>query len=124
VEVYFVATVVGLDEIREDAQRQFGDLDVTLPDGETVRLRHALRLSKADRKRLAQLGEQVANAAETEDEDALVAACGKVLTLVADSKDGARALLAAIKGDLMTLMGLIKRYQEVCQLPESSRSTS
>jgi hypothetical protein len=121
-----MAHVVGLDEIREEAQQQFGDLDVALPNGKSVRLRHALRLPQQPRQRLAALGERIAALAEAgeHDEDTLVDALGELVILVADSKPGARALLSAISGDLLTLMGLVRRYQEVCQLPEASRSTS
>jgi hypothetical protein len=120
-----MATVVGLDDIRREAEAQFGDLEVALPSGQTVRLRHALRLSKGDRQRLGMLGETIGQIAEESgDEDALVAAVGDVLLLVAESKTQGRALLSAIKGDLLTLMGLFRKYQEVCQVPEASRSTS
>lgn len=119
---------IGLDEIRQEAEHQFGDLDITLPNGQTVRLRHTLRLSKPDRKRLAELGKligQVAdeNTAHTDTEDTLLAAIGDVLVLVAETKTAGRALLSAIKGDLLTLMGVFRKYQETCQLPEASRST-
>lgn len=68
-----MATVVGLDEIRQEAERQFGDLEIALPRGDTVRLRHALRLPKKDRTRLAELGEHIATIAEeSADEDALL----------------------------------------------------
>lgn len=120
-----MATVIGLDDIRAEAERQFGDLDIGLPNGQTVTLRHALRLSKQDRERLGKLGETIAKIAEdSSDEDALVAAVGDVLLLVAESTTAGRALLSAIGGDLLTLMGLFRKYQEVCQVPEASRSTS
>jgi hypothetical protein len=124
-----VSTSIGLDEIRQEAEHQFGDLEITLPNGQTVRLRHTLRLSKPDRKRLAELGKligQVAdeNTAHADREDTLLAAIGDVLVLVAESKTAGRALLSAIKGDLLTLMGVFRKYQENCQLPEASRSTT
>lgn len=125
-----MATVIGLDEIRADAEQQFGDLEITLPNGQTVKLRHVLRLSKPDRKRLAELGEHIGHVADensaqhADSEDALLAAIGDVLILVAETKTAGRALLSAIKGDLLTLMGVFRRYQQVCQLPEASRSTS
>jgi hypothetical protein len=120
-----MATVVGLDDIRAEAERQFGDLEVGLPGGQTVRLRHALRLSKQDRERLGELGGMIATIAQdSSDEDALVAAVGDVLLLVAESKTAGRAVHSAIRGDLLTLMGLFRKYQEVCQVPEASRSTS
>jgi hypothetical protein len=120
-----VATVIGLDEIRNEAEKQFGDLEVALPGGQTVRLRHALRLSKADRRKLAELGEHIGRVAENStDEDELLATLGEVLVLVAETKGKGRALLAAVKGDLLTLTGLFRKYQEVCQLGESSGSTS
>lgn len=120
-----MATVVGLDEIRAEAEQQFGDLEISISEGRTVRLRHALRLSKQDRQRLGALGETIGKIAEDSvDEDALVAAVGDVLLLVAESRAAGRALLSAIKGDLLTLMGLFRKYQEVCQVPESSGSTS
>lgn len=119
---------IGLDEIRQEAEHQFGDLDITLPNGQTVRLRHTLRLSKPDRKRLAELGKligQVAdeNTAHADSEDTLLAAIGDVLVLVAETKTAGRSLISAIKGDLLTLMGVFRKYQETCQLPEASRST-
>lgn len=120
-----MATVIGLDDIRAEAERQFDDLDIPLPGGDLVRLRHALRLSKTDRRKLAALGETIGRIAEdTGDEDDLVAALGDVLLLVAESKPRGRALLSAIKGDLLTLTGVFRKYQEVCQLPESSGSTN
>jgi tail assembly protein len=124
-----VATVIGLDDIRQEAEQQFGDLEITLPNGNTVRLRHALRLSKPDRKRLAELGVHIGqvageNSAHADSEDALLAAIGDVLILVAETKQAGRALLSAIRGDLLTLMGVFRQYQQVCQLPEASGSTS
>lgn len=115
-----MSTVIGLDEIRQEAEAQFGDLEVTLPTGTSVRLRHALRLSKQDRKRLAELGQRIGAIAEdSSDEDALLATIGDVLLLVAESKQAGRALLSAIGGDLLTLMGLFRKYQETSRLPES-----
>ncbi|MPZ83996.1 MAG: hypothetical protein GEV28_27830 [Actinophytocola sp.] len=119
---------IGLDEIRQEAETQFGDLEITLPNGQTVRLRHTLRLAKPDRKRLADLGRLIGQVADentqhADREDALLAAIGDVLVLVAETKSAGRALLSAIKGDLLTLMGVFRKYQETCQLPEASRST-
>ncbi|PPK63526.1 phage tail assembly protein [Actinokineospora auranticolor] len=120
-----MSTVIGLDQIRAEARASIQDLTVGLTGGKAVCLRNALRMSKKDRETLTALGERIAVVAEAgDDEDALVAALADVVLLVAETKPTARALLAEIGGDLLTLTGLFRRYQEVCQLPEPSGSIS
>ncbi|MBM7771239.1 MULTISPECIES: phage tail assembly protein [Actinokineospora] len=120
-----MSTVIGLDQIRAETHRSIQDLTVGLAGGKAVCLRNALRLSKKDRDALKSLGERIAAVAEAgDDEDELVAALADVVLLVAESKPTGRALLSEIGGDLLTLTGLFRKYQEVCQLPEASGSTS
>ena len=107
---------VTLHEIRDAAERQYGNYDVELPDGSTATLRSPLRLSAEERGLLGDV-EQLAAAGDAE-------AITEALQLAAKTPDQGRRLLDAIDGDLATAAVLFERWVKAVAVGEASPSAS
>ncbi|MEU8327309.1 phage tail assembly protein [Micromonospora sp. NPDC048839] len=111
-------STISLDTIRAAAEAKYGSLDIELEDG-TVRLLNPLRLSKENRKALADIqGGINSDESETDQEEMLADA----LRLVAQSEKHADKLLAAIGGDLTVLAEVFENYVKGTSAGEASGS--
>lgn len=115
---------LSLGEIQKAAQEEFGDLVITDVNGVDVTLRHALRLSREDRKALAALDAENAEDGEDEDDDGVMTRYKEVLRIAATNEEQAEALLDAIGDDPTLLVVTVKQYMEKTQLGEASGSES
>lgn len=105
-----------LDDIRAAAEAKYGSTDIDLGT-RTVKLLNPLRLPKKQRDALMAVQEKLNG--EGADQEALLS---EALSLVADSPTAAKALLAAVGGDLAVLVEVFKRYSEGTQAGEASAS--
>lgn len=112
---------ITLDQIRESAERKYGDFVVELGDGVEVRLRSALRLGKAERDSLNVLRKQHAALTENDDvtiDDSLDLLCQQICLLAVD-KAAAESMLALIGDDPAVLLSVIEAYAEASELGEA-----
>lgn len=124
-----------LADIREAAEKKYGDLPIDLADETSVRLQNLLRMPKDQRRAVTKLQEGL-DAVQGEDEaakkaqlldgeddtDAVVRLVKETIRLVADSKKGAEALIAEIGDDLPTLMNVFEEYGATSQPGEAQPS--
>lgn len=133
---------VTLASIVEAAEKKYGDLVVPVDDSMTVTLRNALRLPKADRRALVKRQnelERIQNEEEPEEgsepsdatssgdddqTDRMIENLHETIRLVADTKKGADALLAAIGDNIPALLELFGSYSDVSSPGEASPSES
>lgn len=101
-----------LDDIRTAAEAKYGSTDITFGE-DTLVLRNALRLSKAERKELMSLQDKI-DAGEDQ-EDLVVGA----LTLVAKDKAVARKFLKAVGDDMAVLSEVFQKYTGETQVGEA-----
>lgn len=114
-----------LAEIREAAERKFGDYPIDLGEGRTLVLRNALRLPADERKQVGGLHKALADAGNAEDPlGAQVDAARDMFRLLASRQDDAEVLIEAVGDDLPTLLEIIGRYNAVARPGEASPSGS
>lgn len=95
-------TAFSLDEIRAAADVKYSSTDITFGD-DTLVLRNALRLSKAERKDLS----EIQDAIKEDPEEGMA----KALTLVAaDKKIAAKFIKEAAAGDAAILATVFDKY--------------
>jgi hypothetical protein len=114
-----------LADVQEAAKQKYDSLFVEVPGGD-VELVSPLRLSKKARGELSELitSTKDANAAGGTDLDAVVASMEQMITLAAKTPAQGKRLLAAIGGDLATLVELTREYTAAVQLGEAPPSQS
>lgn len=108
---------INLDEIRETADKKHGHTQVQVGD-DIVTLRNVLRLTKQERKELAEVWELISSDDENEDND-LGDAIEKVLRKVASSAEEADLLLNAIGDDLAVLLEVFTEWSEETEVGEA-----
>jgi len=117
-----MATSVTLADLQAAAQERWGDFRIEDID---VTLRHALRLSEADRKKLADLFEEHTSSDEDDDDpdgSKLLGRMRAIVEIVAEDKAQAKRLLDAFGGDATLIVVLVEQYMEATQLGEASDS--
>ncbi|MFI1799856.1 phage tail assembly protein [Streptomyces sp. NPDC020379] len=105
-----------LDDIRNAAEAKYGSTDIELGD-DTIRLLNPLRLPKATRHQLAQLQDEMGG--DDADQEELLS---EAIRLVAEHREAADKLLAAVGGDLAVLAEIFDRYGRGAQVGEASAS--
>lgn len=119
-----------LDDIAEAADKAYGSMDIPLSNGNTVQLRNALRLSKAERKELQALQAQLGEDADKKDgeESAVPDDIDEAkifedsLILVASNKADGKQLVKDLDHDLGKLITVFKLYNKDTELGEASAS--
>ena len=117
-----------LDSIREEADRSFRPVIITLSDGSECVLANLLRLPRKDRLRVTKLlknlehmeGAEEDNL-EEDDVDLFLDTATEVLTIVGDK---GKKLVAEIDGDLTVTMKVMEKWMESTQSGEASGSES
>jgi tail assembly protein len=115
------------DTLAQKAKEKFEDLEVELSETESVLFQHALRLSKAERKKILDLVDQVTQDDDDEEKSSdaterLEKAYTDVLTAVAADKAKARAFLKKL--DVPQLTVLFEEWLAGTKLGEASSSQS
>lgn len=117
-----------LESIREEADRSFRPVVITLSDGSECTLSNLLRLPKKDRievTRLLKKLEHLEGSEEAdldEDEvDVFLDTATQVLTIVGDR---GKKLVSEIDGDLTVTMKVMEKWMESTQSGEASGSES
>ena len=110
---------VTLDDIKEAAEKRFGNVEVPLDESTVVVLRNPLRLSDEERAELVGMQDRANEAEESEDQSKYFE---EMLLIVADSKTKARRLIDSFNGDLTEMVTLVQLYQEHTQMGEASPS--
>ena len=112
-------TNVTLADLQDAAQKKWGDLVI---EDLGVTLRHALRLSKADRKKLSKLQEVEEGDEANEDEEVVLNRLRKTVEIVAQTPEQAKVLLDAVGDDVTLLATVLEQYTEATQMGEASDS--
>lgn len=112
-----MATSVSLADLQAASQEKWGDFVI---EDLGVTLRHALRLSKAERKKLSQL--QDAESDGDEDEEVVLNRLRKTVEIVAQTPEQGKKLLAAVGDDVTLLATILEQYTEATQMGEASDS--
>src|SRR3954468_15735168 len=103
---------ITLADIQAAADKKYGPLVVDL-GGKKVEMRNPLKLSKADRAKLAELDSE-------DDVEEKLASIVRMACMAADAK----ALLAAVGDDLPVLAEIVKEWTGSAQVGEASPSPS
>lgn len=106
-----------LADIRAAADKKYGSTNIDLADGTPVELRNPLKLSKDERKKLANFQEDV-DGEDADQADALEDA----IRLVARDKGLAERLVEEIDHDLTVLVEVFELYGNETQAGEASPS--
>ena len=112
---------VTLDDIREAAEKRFGNMEIVLDESTTVVLRNPLRLSKSEREELQGLQEGL-NEKENPTQEEQIEMLVEILLLVSESKSATRRLVDHLEGDPTELMAIFGLYQDGMQVGEASPS--
>jgi len=117
-----------LESIREEADRSFRPVVITLSDGSECVLSNLLRLPKKDRLEVTRLLKKLENMeGSTEDDleddevDVFLDTATQVLTIVGDK---GKKLVAEIDGDLTVTMKVMEKWMESTSSGEASGSES
>jgi hypothetical protein len=118
-----------LDDIREAADRKYGSYDIDLPDGEVVKLRNVLRLSKAERKELAALEGKLSSKESEDDVDAVDEVdqqdiIEKQLVLIAHNKALGNKLIKELGGDFGMVLHVYTSWGKNSEMGEATASQS
>ena len=117
-----------LESLREEADRSFRPVVITLSDGTECTLANLLRLLRKQRievtkllKNLEHLEGGTADDLEEDDVDAFLNTATEILTIVGDR---GKKLVAEIDGDLTVTMKVMEKWMESTQSGEASGSES
>ncbi|MFI5840546.1 phage tail assembly protein [Catenuloplanes sp. NPDC051500] len=114
-----MSNAITLDDIRAAAERKYGSTDITIAEGEVVRLLNPLRLPKTRRDELSKLQDKLGE--DGADQAALLA---DAIRLVAESETRARKLLDAVGEDLAVLAQIFEAYSAGTRVGEASPSAA
>ena len=118
-----MGNVFTLDSLREEVEKEFAPVEITVSDGTTVVLRNLLRLPKKQREAaLAKLKELEAAEESEDDTDkfgTLADIAAEILALVADD---ARQLVKDIEGDVGLTMKVLSVWMGSSQPGEAQPS--
>lgn len=128
-----------LDQIREAADKKYGDFVVDMGGGEEVRLRSGMRLSEDERKAVrnvekkhralrlkveaaqeaAEKGEELPEEDEVSLDSEIIALLREQLRIVATDSNAAKKLLDAVGQDDGLLLTIVEQYAEATELGEA-----
>jgi hypothetical protein len=116
-----------VDSIRAKAEEKYASTDIELADGDVVSLLNPLRLSKAKRKKLMSIQDEL-DADEDKDGKKVEVDQEKILAdaiiLVADDATKAKALLKEVGDDMAVLAEIFSLYTGGTEAGEASASQS
>ena len=114
--------VFTLDALRQEVERQYSPVTVTLADGTDVTLRNLLRLDRKDRDKVMESLKQLedTDSITDGDVDSVVDAAFTVLELVAEK--GGKQLVAELEGDIPLTMKVLETWMAASQPGEATRS--
>lgn len=112
-----MSNVFSLDQLREEVEREFAPFVIELSDGSKVTLRNLIRLGANDRKRAAELLDELANSS-TADEDLITLVEG-ALSIIADRGN---KLVKEINGDLSLALKVLGEWAKATQSGEAENS--
>lgn len=116
---YPMSNTVSLDDIRAAAEAKYGSTDITLSDGQVVKLLNPLRLSKEKRAKLTELSKENEGSENIDDTQEQLEG---TIRLVAERAVLAEQLLEEVGGDLAVLATILESYNEGAQVGEASPS--
>jgi len=126
-----MSNTFSLDDLREEVEREFQPVVITVSDGTEVSLRNLLRLPKKDRDAvmrlvtdLQDLNDTVADEngeANTDDADRLVDTASEILALVADN---GKKLIKELDGDLTLTMRVLEKWMASTSSGKAPQSDS
>jgi hypothetical protein len=108
-----MSNVFKLDDLRASADKKFSSVTIEVGDRE-VRLINALQLSEGKRKELLAAQSRV-----SEDGASQVEVLSECLRIVADSPEGADALLDAVGDNLAVLVEIFSAYNKDTEAGEA-----
>lgn len=115
-----MAITVTLDDIRAEAERRYGNVEMELPSGHVAVLRNYVNLSAEERANLAGVQTRL-SAGEDEDADLdMESLVHQALSIVAGKKSADELRTVLGLGGMLTLFA---RYGEASQVGEAERST-
>jgi len=114
--------VFTLDALRQEVERQYSPVTVTLADGTDVTLRNLLRLDRKDRDKVMESLKQLedTDSITDGDVDSVVDAAFTVLELVAEK--GGKKLVTELEGDIPLTMKVLETWMAASQPGEATRS--
>lgn len=104
-----------LDQLREDAARKFADMEIEVPGGKPIVLANMLRLKSDDRKKMADILQELDS--QNEDAESAVELIRSALALAAGPRGG--ELLEAIGDDGALLMVVFEAWGSGTQVGEA-----
>lgn len=121
-----MSNVFSLDSLREEVEKEFSPVAITVSDGTDITLRNLLRLPKKEReavlaklKELNKVGEDHDDDETPEEVDQLIEHATQILMLVADN---GRKLIKELGGDLAVIMKVLEVWMETAQPGEAKPS--
>jgi molybdopterin converting factor small subunit len=117
-----MSNVFTLESLREEVEREFAPLKITLRDGSEVTLINLLRLKKKERKEALALMDTLDTDEESQSDeelDAVEELAANLFGLVADRPD---ELLEEIGDDFQVLLRVLEMWMEATQPGEAESS--
>lgn len=119
-----MSNVFSLDSLRQEADKAFAPLQVTLADGSEVVLRNLLRLGKTAREDVSTLLDHLKELQDAEESglshvNQMSETIEQILQLAADRGP---ELLAELDGDLATAMQVLNTWMSSTQAGEAENS--
>jgi hypothetical protein len=119
-----MGNIFTLDSLREEVEKQYAPVTITLADGSEVLLRNLLRLPRKLREEALETLRELENveqdSADESSVDKMTEVASSVLDLVAES--GGKRLIRELDGDLTLTMKVLQRWMESTQVGEAERS--
>ena len=112
-----MSNVFSLDSLREEADRLYKPLSVTLSDGTEATLQNLFRLNKKSRTSILEAVEAIGA-----DETSVTDLINHIETIIKGVSTHSAQLLKELDGDVAVSLKLIERWMEGTQLPEAGNS--
>lgn len=120
-----VSNVFSLDTLREDVEKKFAPVTITLSDGEEIVLRNIMRLSKDDRKAVLAVIEEIQAEGDDSQADSIestLAGIAKLFGIIAQTKAKGAKLVKEIGDNLPLTTAVFSAWMKESQLGEAGNS--
>lgn len=112
-----MSNVFTLDSLREEADKQYKPLSVSLSDGTEVALKNILRLPAKGREAILKAVDAI-----NKDDTSVELIAKSIDSILKGVADKPAELLAELNGDLAVSISLIEKWMAGTQLPEAESS--
>lgn len=111
-----------LDQLKADVESQYKALELEVGEDDVIELGNILRLPKEARSKVADLLDELSDAADNNDLDVLETNALQILVLAAGKRG--KDLEKLLDGNVALIIDLVKKWQEATQVGEAESSES